>query len=86
MELFSHQSLLLLGAFAIFLIVAVGAILVLWVAMPFSVFGMKGLLKRSVEEQEETNRLLRSILEANLSRAEPYDGRGDAVEKRENTH
>lgn len=54
---------ILFGSFAVFVLLAVGALLVLWIALPFSVFGLKGLVRRSVEEQQETNRLLRAILE-----------------------
>ncbi len=38
-------------------------VLVLWVLMPFSVFGIKGLLRQCMEEQKKTNRLLEKILE-----------------------
>ncbi|MDP2689397.1 MAG: hypothetical protein Q8P48_04700 [Deltaproteobacteria bacterium] len=86
MDLFSESTLMLLGAFAIFLIIASGTILVLWIAMPFSVFGMKDLLKRSIQEQEKTNKLLRSLLETSLYREAPYGEKDEAPEKRENTH
>lgn len=54
---------LALGAFVVFLLVAVGIILILWIVMPFSVFSIRNLLKKAVEEQEKTNRLLGSIIE-----------------------
>jgi hypothetical protein len=38
-------------------------VLVLWVLMPFSVFGIKGLLRQCIEEQKKTNRLLEKILD-----------------------
>ncbi|HEY4707197.1 MAG TPA: hypothetical protein VII64_07035 [Thermodesulfobacteriota bacterium] len=50
-------------AFFLFILISIGVILVLWIAMPFSVFGVKGLLKRSIEEQERTNRLLGELIE-----------------------
>ena len=80
---------MIFAAFAIFLLVGGGAILVLWILMPFSVFGTKELLKKSIAEQEKTNRLLRSILEADLYRAEARGAKevmDEPMEKRENTH
>ncbi len=84
MEVYAGSNLILLGALAIFVAVAIGALLLLWIAMPFSVFGLKGLLKKSIEEQEKTNRLLRSILEEELSRTAERGAK--AEEKSENIH
>ena len=50
-------------AFLLFILISIGIILVLWIAMPFSVFGVKGLLRKSIEEQEKTNRLLSDLVE-----------------------
>lgn len=50
-------------AFFLFVLISIGVILVLWIAMPFSVFGVKGLLRKSIEEQEKTNRLLGELIE-----------------------
>lgn len=82
----SDSAYILMAAFAIFFFVSTGVILVLWIAMPFSVFGLKSLLKKSIEEQEKTNRLLRTIIETNLQREDPYKENGDFPEKIENTH
>jgi len=82
----SDSAYILLAAFGIFFFLSIGVILVLWVAMPFSIFGVKSLLKRSIEEQEKTNRLLRTILETNLQREDSYKEKGDFPEKIENTH
>ncbi len=60
-------SLIILSAFAVFFVVSVAVLVVLWIALPFSVFGMKDLIKKTIEEQEKTNKLLSSILEAGLS-------------------
>ncbi len=62
MAAFPDASLSMLVASIIFFFVAAGVVLVLWIAMPFSLFGLKTSLKAVTEEQEETNRLLRSIL------------------------
>lgn len=80
-----HSALVVLGAFAIFLIVSVGVILVLWIAMPFSVFGTKPLLKKLIQEQEKTNKLLNSILDASLYR-EAYKEKDEIAEKRDDLH
>lgn len=76
---------LIIIAFVVFLIISAGAILVLWIAMPFSVFGTKELLRKLIAEQEKTNRLLKSIVDANLQKENPFKG-DDHPEKRENTH
>jgi hypothetical protein len=82
----SDSAYILLAAFGIFFFVSVGVILVLWVAMPFSIFGVKSLLKKSIEEQEKTNRLLRTILETNLHREDSFKENGDFPEKIESKH
>ncbi len=89
MAFISESALTIFAAFAIFLLVGGGAILVLWILMPFSVFGTKDLLKKLIAEQEKTNRLLRSILEADLYRSEARGAKevmDEPMEKRENTH
>lgn len=37
------------------------ALLVLWILIPFAVFGIKGLLRQLVEEQRRTNALLSQL-------------------------
>lgn len=49
--------------FFFILLVLSGVVLVLWVALPFSVFGIKGLLRRCIAEQERTNALLERLIE-----------------------
>lgn len=51
-------------ALIIFILIAIGVVLVLWIAMPFSMFGVKGHLRKMVEEQEKTNRLLETLVES----------------------
>lgn len=51
-------------ALIIFILTAIGVVLVLWIAMPFSMFGVKGHLRKMVEEQERTNRLLEALVES----------------------
>lgn len=51
-------------ALVIFILTAIGVVLVLWIAMPFSMFGVKGRLNKMVEEQERTNRLLEALIDS----------------------
>lgn len=59
-----NPSLTVLISFGFFILLSIAVILALWVALPFSVFGIKGLMKKSIEEQEKTNRLLSELLDA----------------------
>ena len=38
-------------------------LILLWVILPFSIFGMKGLVREVIEEQQKTNKLLKSLLQ-----------------------
>lgn len=55
-------SITFLIAAVVFFIVGGGVLFVLWIATPFSVFGVKGLLMRLIEEQKETNRILNELV------------------------
>jgi len=51
------------------LLLGLGAfVLVLWIIMPFSVFGLKGLMRQCISEQKKTNHLLEKMIKANKSR------------------
>ncbi len=65
---------IILGAFAIFFTVSIAVLIVLWIALPFSIFGIKELVRKSIEEQEKTNKLLESVLEAILREKEISEG------------
>lgn len=52
------------AAVFIFFAAAAGVMVILWIVLPFSVFGTKGLLRRLIEEQEKTNALLKGLLGA----------------------
>ena len=58
------SPLFVIAALVVFILTAVGVVLVLWIAMPFSMFGVKGHLKKIAEEQEKTNRLLEALVES----------------------
>lgn len=62
-----------LTALIFFFLVAGGVVLVLWIAMPFSVFAMKDEMKGLKRELEKTNKLLEAMLEKT----------GDAEKKKE---
>ncbi len=79
MSLFQDPSVALIAAFVLFFFTAIGVVLVLWIAMPFSVFGIKGSVKKGTAAQEETNRLLYSILET-LKRLEPQGPKGPGAD------
>jgi len=63
--LYSHSdkvpTLIVIFLFVLFILAAL--VLVLWIAMPFSVFAIKRQLKRSVMEQKKTNTLLQELLD-----------------------
>ncbi len=82
MNLFEDPSVAIIAAFILFILTSVGVVLVLWIALPFSVFGIKGFLKKTIGAQEETNRLLRSILDA-LAKLEAQGVRGPDKDKQD---
>ena len=66
------SPLVLIAALVIFILTATGVVLVLWIAMPFSMFGVKGHLRKMVEEQEKTNRLLAALIESMRKETPPH--------------
>lgn len=69
---YMDTTLVVLSAFVIFMLVSSGALLILWIAVPFSVFGVKGLLRKVIEEQEKTNMLLSGLVRDRRDR--PMEG------------
>jgi hypothetical protein len=51
----------MLGSLTMVLMLVALFVLVLWVLLPFAVFGSKPLLRELLAEQKQTNELLRSI-------------------------
>lgn len=78
----ADNTFILLIAFFLFFLFAGSVMLVLWIAMPFSVFGLKGILKEAAAEQKKTNMLLEAVLEAVQSMNEKDKAAG---EKKENS-
>ncbi len=52
----------MMGAFGIVFILLLFVLMAIWIALPFSVFGIKDLLREIVEEQKKTNELLKDFL------------------------
>lgn len=82
--MFTDSSLIVIAAIIIFVVVSIGAVVVLWAALPFSVFGVKDLLKKMLAEQEKTNFLLREMAESDCFK--DLKRKDDAQEKPENMH
>jgi Na+-transporting methylmalonyl-CoA/oxaloacetate decarboxylase gamma subunit len=61
-----------------FLIIGALIVLVLWILLPFAVFGMKPLLRQAVHEQAETRRVLERLLSA-VERGQPAE-RGQSAQ------
>ena len=62
-----------------FFLLALGLVLsILWILVPFAVFGIKGLLRRQIEEQRRTNEWLATLAQRQQALAEssPADQRG----------
>jgi ABC-type sulfate transport system permease component len=56
-----------LGVGGVVLTLLAVVLAILWIAMPFAIFGTKPLLKKLLEEQEITNELLRQNRPPQLS-------------------
>jgi len=48
-------------AVGLFFVIALGALIILWVALPFSLFGIKGLLRELIDEQRRNSALLLEV-------------------------
>lgn len=67
----------ILVTLAIFFLLSLGVLVVLWIALPFSVFGIKDLVRQCLKEQKET----REILKAIYRREFPGEFPGESPEK-----
>lgn len=69
----------LAGLWAVLVLLAL-LVLVLWVLLPFAVFGIKPLLRQVLEEQRAQTALLRALSEARAGRTDtrgpPASGNG----------
>ena len=53
----------MMGAFGLLFFLLLFILLILWVVLPFSIFGIKDLIREAIEEQKKTNELLKNLLE-----------------------
>ncbi|MBI5892569.1 MAG: hypothetical protein HZB79_02775 [Deltaproteobacteria bacterium] len=51
-----------MGAFGLFFVFLWVVLLILWIILPFYIFGIKGIMKDILEEQKKTNELLKDML------------------------
>ncbi|MBI5328615.1 MAG: hypothetical protein HZB80_10075 [Deltaproteobacteria bacterium] len=52
----------MMGAFGIIFIILFFVFLAIWIALPFSIFGLKDLIREAIEEQKKTNEFLKNLL------------------------
>lgn len=52
----------MMGAFGLVFILLIFILLAIWIALPFSIFGIKDLIREAIEEQKKTNELLKELL------------------------
>ena len=78
-----NPALVLVLAFFIFFAAAVGVMVILWIALPFSVFGTKGLLMSLIKEQEKTNALLKDLIKAQTGKEAGLGSKDYAEEETE---
>jgi predicted membrane protein len=77
----------MMGAFGIVFIVLFFVLLAIWIALPFSIFGVKDLIREVIEEQKKTNELLKNLLKEKPAPAGSKQGSGvrsqESEERRE---
>ncbi len=59
-----------IGMSALFIFFCMVVLLIIWIALPFSIFGLKSLLKQAVSEQKKTNELLQALLKKERDKEE----------------
>jgi len=52
----------MMGAFGLLFLLLLFILIIIWIALPFSVFGIKELVREAIDEQKKTNELLKDIL------------------------
>ena len=57
----SGLPFVMLGAIALFFVLALAVLIVLWIALPFSLFGVKGLLREILEEQKRCGVFMKEV-------------------------
>ena len=59
------------GGMAVFFILLGFVVAVLWIFMPFAVFGLKDLVKNLITKQARTNELLEALVKQSQSQLPP---------------
>ena len=54
----------MMGAFGLLFLLLFFILVLIWIVLPFAVFGIKDLLREIIEEQKKTNELLKDLLKA----------------------
>ncbi|MEK6599451.1 MAG: hypothetical protein AABY52_03800 [Deltaproteobacteria bacterium] len=54
----------MMGAFGLLFLLLFFILVLIWIVLPFAVFGIKDLLREAIEEQKKTNELLKDLLKA----------------------
>ncbi|MDP2681974.1 MAG: hypothetical protein Q8P28_04085 [Deltaproteobacteria bacterium] len=57
----------MMGAFGLLFLLLFFILVLIWIVLPFAVFGIKDLLREIVEEQKKTNELLKDLLKAGVA-------------------
>ena len=52
----------MMGAFGLLFLLLFFILVLIWIVLPFAVFGIKDLLREAIEEQKKTNELLKDLL------------------------
>jgi hypothetical protein len=57
----SMLSTSIAGVLLFLILMGTGVLVILWIALPFSIFGIKDILKELIAEQKKTNDILSSM-------------------------
>lgn len=72
----------MMGAFGLLFLLLFFILVLIWMVLPFAVFGIKDLLREIIEEQKKTNELLKDLLKAGEGfKPTPADEREEEKDK-----
>lgn len=75
---FPTSMIAVIGFFFFILLII---LILLWVILPFSIFGMKGLVREVIEEQQKTNKLLKTLLQRYPTKSMKETGENESEER-----
>ncbi len=70
-----------MSAFGLLFFLLLFVLFAIWILLPFSIFGIKDLIREAIEEQKKTNELLRNLLKEK-DRNEESEKRKEETENR----